>query len=99
MSEVSAGGSDESVGRRTSLNRLAFSSFVSPVFIVEMQCCVGFEFMYFFMFHIDFSSADSTNSFHVLCFAFLTFWLYSFRFFFHSSQSTLLFVLLCRFLA
>jgi hypothetical protein len=36
MSEVSAGGSDESVGRRTSLNQLAFSSFVSAVFIVGM---------------------------------------------------------------
>src|SRR5438034_9502280 len=50
------------------------------------------------MVHIDFSSTVSTNSFQVLCFACLTFWLYSLRFFFHSSQSMLLPVLLCRFL-
>src|SRR5436190_102668 len=59
---------------------------------------MGFEFMYFLMVHIDFSSAASTNSFQVLCFTCLTFWLYSLRFFFHSSQSMLLPVLLCRFL-
>ena len=50
------------------------------------------------MVHIDFSSAASTNSFQVLCFACLTFWLYSLRFFFYSSQSMLLPVFLCRFL-
>src|SRR5579859_5659905 len=55
--------------------------------------------MYFLIVHIDFSSADSTNCFQVLYFAFLTFLLYSFHFFFHCSQSTLLFVLVCRFLA
>src|SRR5579859_339307 len=55
--------------------------------------------MYFFMVDIDFSSAASTNSLQVLYFAFLTFWLYSFRFLFHSVQSTLLPVLLCAFLA
>src|SRR5579859_2022352 len=48
--------------------------------------------------HIDFSSAASTNSIQVLYFAFLTFLLYSFRFFFHSVQSMWLCVLLCKFL-
>src|SRR5437762_11481686 len=54
--------------------------------------------MYFFIVYIDFSSAASMNFLQVLCFAFLTFWLYSFRFFFHSIQSTLLCVLPCKFL-
>src|ERR1700694_4516195 len=81
MSEVFASGSDECVGRRTSLNWLAFSSFVVAVpFIVGMWCCEEVEFMYFLIVHIDFSSAVSTNSFHVLYLAFLIFWLYSFLF-------------------
>src|SRR5579859_5333674 len=48
--------------------------------------------------HIDFSSAASMNSLQVLYFKFLTFLLYSFRFFFHSVQSIWLCVLLCMFL-
>src|SRR5271155_2977787 len=55
--------------------------------------------MYFFMIHIVFSSAASTNCFQVLYFAFLTFLLYSFRSFLYSFQSSLLQVLLCAFLA
>src|SRR5271155_643038 len=55
--------------------------------------------MYFFMVHIVFSFAASTNCFQVLYFAFLTFLLYSFRSFLYSFQSSLLRVLLCVFLA
>src|SRR5579859_1860688 len=54
--------------------------------------------MYFLMVLIDFSFVDSMNSFHVLYLAFFTFQLYSLHFVFQSNQSTLLPVLLCRFL-
>ena len=100
MSEMFVSDNDESVGRRTLLNWLTFSSLIIIIpFNIEIYYCIDFEFIYFFMMYINFSSTVSMNFLQILYFTFLIFWLYSFRFFFHSIQFILLYILSYIFLA